>query len=214
MDLLKYLNPNSTSGQPPFSPTFLNLEYIFNQILHFFQSLFGGFISDSFLLFLKLFFALLAIFFIIIIGYSLSRIMEIQKKEKEHLEHEIAEYAHKHAEKEKTGGEGTDRPRNERWVNVLKYLSSINSSDWKLAVMEADSMLENLTDQIELQGDNLGERLKAADKEKFKSLDDAWEAHIVRNKIAHGGLSYDLTQHEANRVVVLYENVFREFGYI
>ena len=80
--------------------------------------------------------------------------------------------------------------------------------------MEADAILEDLTDHLDIEGVNIGERLKAADREKFKTLDDAWEAHIVRNRIAHEGSKFDLSQYEANRVVVLYENVFREFGYI
>ena len=75
-------------------------------------------------------------------------------------------------------------------------------------------MLEDLTDQLNLEGDNLGERLKSVDKEKFKTLDDAWEAHLVRNKIAHEGTQFELSQHEANRIITLYENVFREFGHI
>lgn len=215
MDILKSLNLNSSSSHPVFDPTFLNLEYIFNQILNFIHRFFGVFVSDNFILFLKVFFSIMTVYFVVIIGYALSRISEINKKEEEHLEHEIEEYAHKHSghgEAAEAGGDG--RPKNQRWINVLNYLSSMNPSDWKLAVMEADSMLENLTDQLELNGENLGERLKAANKEKFKSLDDAWGAHIVRNKIAHEGSSFDLSQHEANRVVVLYENVFREFGYI
>lgn len=215
MDIVKSLTINSTAEHPIFNPTFLNLEYLFNQILNFLHRFFGGFISETFVIFLKVLAGLFAVYFVVIIGYAISRIFEIKKKEEEHLEHELEEYAHKHAKNNETSGMREEgRPRNERWINVLNYLSSMNPSDWKLAVMEADAMLENLTDQLELNGVNLGERLKAADREKFKSLDDAWVAHIVRNKIAHEGSKFDLSQHEANRVIVLYENVFREFGYI
>ncbi len=75
-------------------------------------------------------------------------------------------------------------------------------------------MLEELTDELGFEGENLGERLKSTNKEKFKSLDDAWEAHIVRNRIAHEGLAYEITKREANRIVALYQNVFYEFGHI
>ena len=64
------------------------------------------------------------------------------------------------------------------------------------------------------RGENLGERLKSVGKDRFKSLDDAWEAHLVRNKIAHEGLKFDITKREAQRVIYLYEKVFREFGHI
>lgn len=194
-----------------FDPTYLNLEYLFNKIYQFFHNILDyltitGALKDA------LFF--LGMFFIIVITYCIVRLLEIRRKEHEYLQYEIAEYAHHQAEREKVAADPGGGVRNERWRNVLNYLASSNHSDWKLAVMEADAILEDLTDQLDIEGVNVGERLKTADREKFKTLDDAWEAHIVRNRIAHEGSKFELTQHEANRVVVLYENVFREFGYI
>jgi len=216
MDVSQSLNLNTASQTKLFDPTFLNLEYIFNKILDFFRSIFGsgsGSGSGSSVSLFQIILFLLALLFIFMICYCFIRILEIREKEKKYLEHEIEEYAEHQAEKEKIAGVNGSF-RNERWEHVLEYLASANQSDWKLAVMEADSMLEDLTDQLELSGGNLGERLKSADKEKFKTLDDAWEAHLVRNKIAHDGSQFDLSQHEANRIITLYENVFREFGHI
>jgi hypothetical protein len=217
MDFSQSLNLNTATQKPLFDPTYLNLEYIFSKILNFFRSIFGiysgetGGSSSQGISFFQFLLYCAILFFIIIIIYCFVRLLEIRKKENEHLALEIEEYAHHHKEKESSG---LGNFRNERWENVLGYLSSLNQSDWKLAVMEADSMLEDMTDQMELDGDNLGEKLKASNKEKFKTLDDAWEAHLVRNKIAHEGTQFELSQHEANRVITLYENVFREFGNI
>ena len=226
MDVSQSLNLNTAVEKPLFNPTYLNLEYIFNKILQFFNFIFGTGSSSSSssssttttvvgssLSFLQFLMYVLAIFFIFLISYCFIRILEIRKREKEHLEHEIEEYAKHQAEKQQSL-DGTGKFRNERWENVLGYLSSNNQSDWKLAIIEADSILEDLTDQLELDGGNLGERLKSSNKDKFKTLDDAWEAHLVRNKIAHDGSLFELSQHEANRIITLYENVFREFGHI
>jgi len=213
MDLSQSLNLDTATQNQLFNPTYLNLEYLFNQILDFFRSIFGIDSFSKFGAFFKILLFCLAVFFIFIIIYCSIRVLEIRKKEHEHLQHEIAEYARKKAEQEKAFG-GENGIKNVRWYNVLHYLSSPNASDWKLAIIEADSMLEELTVQLEIEGENLGERLKAVDREKFKNLDNAWEAHIVRNRIAHDGSAFELTQHEANRIIVLYENVFREFGYI
>ncbi len=190
------------------TPTFINLEFVFNKVLEFFQYIFS-FLSDAG--FSSVFYttlSILSIFFIIIICYSIVRILEIRKAEHEHLHHEIAEYKHHHQEKE------NKKFKNPRWQNVLKYLESESMSDWKLAIIEADSILEDMTDLLEFEGENLGERLKSVGKDRFKSLDDAWEAHLVRNKIAHEGLKFDITKREAQRVIYLYEKVFREFGHI
>ncbi len=225
MDVSQSLNLNTATQHPLFNPTYLNLGYIFNKILQFFQMIFGtggngggssggsggGGSGISFFMFLVFVFGF---FFIVMICYCFIRILEIRKKEKAYLEFEIEEYAHHQKEKEKANKSAGAGFLNERWNHVLEYLTSDNESDWKLAIMEADSMLEDLTEQLKLNGENLGERLKAVDKEKFKTLDNAWEAHLTRNKIAHEGSQFNLSQHEANRVITLYENVFREFGYI
>jgi len=155
-----------------------------------------------------------SIFFITVIAYCFIRLLEVRKKEKKHLKHEIAEYALRLAEKEKRREEGEGVSKNERWRKVLTYIFSTNSADWKLAIIEADSMLESLLEELGFRGENLGERLKTATQETFRPLSAAWEAHTVRNKIAHEGLGYDISQHEAKRIIALYEQIFREFGYI
>ena len=158
--------------------------------------------------------AVLAVFFITIIAYCFIRLLEIRIKEKRHLAEEIAEYARRQAENEKKQKEGEGVSKNERWRKVLTYIFSINSADWKLAIIEADSMLESLMEELGFRGENLGERLKTATRETFRPLTAAWEVHTVRNKIAHEGLGYDISQHEAKRIIALYEQIFREFGYI
>jgi len=108
-----------------------------------------------------------------IISYTSIRIFEIRSKEKKHLEHEIEEYAHHQAEREKKLQEGEGGSKNEKWVKTLSYLFSQHSSDWKLAVIEADSMLDDLTTQLGFKGDNLGDKLKEATQEKFHNLSSA-----------------------------------------
>lgn len=158
--------------------------------------------------------SVLSIFFLFVISYCIVRMYELRQKEHEHLHHEIAEYAHHQAEKEEKKRKGEGKSKNEQWNKVLEYLFSTNPGDWKLAVIEADLMLDRVTTEIGLKGENLGERLKVADREHFHTLGSAWEAHIVRNKIAHEGTAFELSLHEAKRVIALYELVFREFGFI
>ena len=63
------------------------------------------------------------------------------------------------------------------------------------------------------QGENLGERLKAIEPSDFITLQAAWDAHKVRNQIAHE-TNFQLSKREVRRVIGLYEQVFREFKYI
>ena len=75
-------------------------------------------------------------------------------------------------------------------------------------------MLDELLEKSGYVGDSMGDRLKQVDKSDFRSIDQAWEAHKVRNAIAHEGSEYGLTEKEARRIIKIYENIFKEFHYI
>ena len=110
--------------------------------------------------------------------------------------------------------ENTDSDLGKRWDNVLKHSQSGNENDWRQAIIEADIILDELVTKLGYKGEGLGEKLKRAVKGDFKSLDQAWEAHKVRNMIAHSGSDFSLNQVEVNRVINLYRQVFEEFYHI
>jgi len=201
---------NSPQTNTFLGSNFLNPDYWFAKEVSFFQGVFYFFFIGSTF---KIILAVLTIFFLAVLAYASVRMLEIRKKDHAHLHHEIAEYAHHMAEKTKKKEE-TGFSRNERWNNILAHLFSLNPGDWRVAIIEADSMLEILMDQLGFKGKSLGDRLKSADRDKFPGLTTAWEVHTIRNRIAHEGISYELSLHEAKRVIALYENIFRDFGYI
>jgi len=155
-----------------------------------------------------------AMFFLTIICYVIVRMIEIRRKEHKHLHHEILEYAKNKAEQEKRLREESGGSKNPRWSKTLNYIFSQHSSDWKLAIIEADSILESLLTDLGFQGETLGDKLKAANQENFPQLTNAWEVHTIRNKIAHEGLAFELSHHEAKRIIALYEQIFHAYGYI
>ena len=103
---------------------------------------------------------------------------------------------------------------NTRWQSVQTHLSSENPNDCKLAIIEADVLLERMLDKAGYSGATIGEKLKGASSRAFATLDDAWDAHRVRNQIAHGGSDFILTQRIAKETLIKYERVFREFSFI
>ena len=101
-----------------------------------------------------------------------------------------------------------------RWQEILEHLTKENMSDWKIAVLEADTILDELTKDLNLPGDNLGERLKSATPANMRTLEDAWSAHKLRNEIAHGGADLKLHKNQVTEAISAFERVFREFDYI
>ena len=207
---------NPVLGDSALGSKWFNPDYLFNQGVSFFNDVLG-FSAVNGPQILSVYHTvafLFALFFLTVISYCAIRLLEIRRKERKHLLHEIAEYARYQAEREKKISQGETISKNEKWVKTLNYLFSQHPSDWKLAVVEADTMLESLLDQLGLSGETLGDKLKSADKNKFRGLGSAWEVHTVRNKIVHEGVSFELSQHEAKRIIALYEQIFREFGFI
>ena len=195
--------------QPVFEPNFLNLEYLFNQVLlipiwigNLLASLTGGGPYDFSLLEYILW--IITLLFSIGIVYCIFKILKIREKEYEHL-----------GEMQFTASEEIDtRKRNERWQKVLDYLNSPSEPEWRLAILEADNILGELLFKMGYHGDTIGEKLKGVEISDFITLSQAWEAHKVRNQIAHEGVNFIFTKREAQRIIDLYRKVFEEFHYI
>jgi|ERR1035437_10179702 hypothetical protein len=101
-----------------------------------------------------------------------------------------------------------------RWKRILELVSSTNENDQRQAIIQADIILDDILNRMGYSGDGIGEKLKGVDRGDFKTLDQAWDAHKVRNMIAHEGPDFKLSQHEAKRVINLFQQVFEEFFYI
>lgn len=104
--------------------------------------------------------------------------------------------------------------RAERWEAVKSHLNSENPSDWKLAIMEADNIYDDLFAKMGYPGKGLGERLKYVEISDFKSLNDVWEAHKFRNRMVHEAATHQIDQEEARQVIGLFENGLKELGYL
>ena len=108
---------------------------------------------------------------------------------------------------------GEDK-KNTRWQDVEQHISSENPNDWKLAIIEADVMLEEALDDTGYTGSTIGDRLKGVPRGQLQTLDDAWTAHKIRNQIAHGGSDFVLTKKAAQDAIGQYRKVFYELGVI
>ncbi|MBP9763664.1 MAG: hypothetical protein KBD10_02875 [Candidatus Pacebacteria bacterium] len=105
-------------------------------------------------------------------------------------------------------------PKNERWIRVQNLIQSHTSSDWRQAIIEADILLDEMLTRMNYEGDSIGDKLKQIEESDFITLNKAWEAHKIRNHIAHRGGDFTFSKSEAERVINLYRQVFEEFYYI
>lgn len=196
--------------QPLYNPTFLNLEYFFTKVAQGLSAIWSFLMAADVFFWIKIIMAILILFFIGVIVYSIIRIFELLEVEDEELEHIL----HMHETNMKQAAE-SPVVRNLRWENARDKVFTDNPSDWKLAIIEADTVLDELLTERGYVGAGIGEKLKQAEMGGFKPVQKAWEAHKIRNDIAHdNGGGVEISKREAIRVIGLYEQVFEEEGYI
>lgn len=147
-----------------------------------------------------IFFSLL---FCVGIIYCMMRIMQIRQAERVAIA------------KSRQSVATQDIPRTQlRWQRIMDEISSDDQGKWRLAILEADIMLNELLDSLGYKGETMADKMKQIDVSMFNTIDYAWEAHKVRNVIAHEGSDFELTDREARRVIRMYERVFHEFKFI
>jgi hypothetical protein len=144
---------------------------------------------------------LLSIAGLFVIVYTTVQLFELRKREKEFYSTPILL-------------PGTANAAHPRWTHIQSLLEGGSPSQWREAITEADIMLEDTLTRAGYAGNGVGEKLKSIDTADLKTLQDAWEAHKVRNQIAHQGSTFDLSETLASRTIAHYEAVFRELGVI
>lgn len=186
---------------PDNSSWFINaghwIVWVFPYIESFFKNIFGSLIGLC---------LVLSLFFFIGIIYCVENLKLIRNKEDEIFNTKV-----------ELGFETVDTGDTlmaHRWDNAMKHIESENPNDWKQAILEADIILDDLLTKMGYRGESIGEKLKRVATGDMKSLNEAWEAHKVRNQIAHEGSEFALNHHEAKNVIGMYRKVFEEFYYV
>jgi hypothetical protein len=198
------------------------LSVILNQILLYFNSI--GLGNESawsnlvnvylgpFWRFLKIFAVISGAASVVWIAFNLKKLHELDEADEKVYGLEAVEPVFKQVPEKAVEAVGKKK-ENERWKKIKELSLSESSSDWRLAIIEADVMLEELLRSLALHGDTVGDMLKSAEG-TIINTDAAWEAHKVRNRIAHSGTGFELTDRSARHTIALFETVFKEAGVI
>lgn len=101
----------------------------------------------------------------------------------------------------------------ESWQKILAQGGSDSENDRKQAVIAADSLVEKILEMAGYSGENLGEKLKNIEQADLDSLEALWEAHKIRNRVAHEPGS-PLPKEDALRALADFEKALRELEYI
>jgi hypothetical protein len=94
------------------------------------------------------------------------------------------------------------------WLKIEALLNSAEGR--KLAIIEADKLLDRALRERGYKGDSTGERLKSAGR-RLGSINRLWAAHKLRNQLVHEtGLS--LSEGQARQALQSFHRGLRELG--
>jgi|GEM_PF-420126 len=104
--------------------------------------------------------------------------------------------------------------KSERWQKITQQVQTDDENQWKIAIMDADILLDEILSEQGFAGATVGEKLQdARTSKRLTTIESAAEAHGVRNKLAHTG-GYQLSGREAKTTIAKFERFFNELYHI
>jgi hypothetical protein len=98
-----------------------------------------------------------------------------------------------------------------RWAEIMEHMRSERETEWKLAVIEADNLIDDVLAKAGFPGDTMGERLTSMRHEQLLALSGVWKAHLLRNKIVHE-TDYSPRYQEIHEALKYYQAALEELG--
>ncbi|MDP2967548.1 MAG: hypothetical protein Q8N87_04040 [bacterium] len=169
-------------------------------IENFPENLISFFISPSFtewLLIIKIIFIVLSLLFICFIIFALMKTSWLKFR----FLYDVVELL-------------TYRPFGVRkmeksWKKIAVRTDTGLESEYKLAVIEADNMLDEILKKMGYGGESLGERLEKLTAATLPDIEGIREVHQVRNNIIHDP-NYKLSLNETRRLLDIFEKAFKD----
>ncbi len=102
---------------------------------------------------------------------------------------------------------------NERWHTILEKFKSGTPEAARLAIIEADALVDTALKSMRIEGEHLADRLSNLEDEEIRSMPRIWRAHRVRNDLVHTP-GFAIAPHDAERSMQDYEAFLREINAI
>jgi hypothetical protein len=96
-----------------------------------------------------------------------------------------------------------------RWEEILARLENGNPSQFKVAILEADALADEMLRGIGYEGKNMGERIVLIKDGELLSLEKLRAAHAVRNQVIQNP-DFSIGKEETEAILDQYRGLFEE----
>lgn len=97
------------------------------------------------------------------------------------------------------------------WQEIKRHQFAGDENSLKIALIEADKLLDEALRLAGYSGETLGERLKKITEVEMPDIQLIWEAHKLRNKLAHE-TNFHLSREIGEKALSIYEKTFKDLG--
>lgn len=97
------------------------------------------------------------------------------------------------------------------WNDIERHFFAGSDNDLKIALIKADTLLDEALVDAGVPGAQLGDRLKRVRPDQLPNLEDVWQAHKLRNRIAHEA-DFKVKRDLAERALTVYEKALEYLG--
>jgi uncharacterized protein YutE (UPF0331/DUF86 family) len=100
-----------------------------------------------------------------------------------------------------------------RWNKLMEKMDSNEQSKYKLAIIEADSMIDKLVNATGLPGNDLIEKLNTLKPAQMEEAEKLKEYHKIRNQIIHDP-SFEVSKETAMEILKFYEKFMVNYEFM
>lgn len=99
-----------------------------------------------------------------------------------------------------------------RWMEIEQSVQKDSQGSYMIAVLNADKLVDQALRDLGTRGNTMGERMKVS-KDKFSHLNALWDAHKLRNRIAHED-GVKLSHMQTRRALAAFKRALKDLGAI
>jgi len=97
-----------------------------------------------------------------------------------------------------------------KWRKIREGIGSAEEANWKIAIISADEIIDDLIRRMGYAGENMGERLAEINPGQIENIEELKKAHEVRNQIIHDE-AFELSKEQAEETIGYFENFLKYF---
>lgn len=99
------------------------------------------------------------------------------------------------------------------FLRIENALQQGNDASYAMVVIQGDKLLDKALCQMGVQGRTMGDRLKKIGDAKFSEINKVWNAHKLRNRIAHES-DFQPDFKQAKNALATYKQALKDLGAI